>query len=560
MLHLSRSLPARTRTARAVAAAALLGLSGAASAQTTEGYSTDIEFVRPTFGYGSFVGVDVPMTRKPLAWRYGAIIQYELDPLTLYDAVDDTELGAVVTNRGAAGIGASIDLSNRVAFNLLLPLAFNWGTELEGSPNEPIASDGFGAGDVGAGGKIILLKTRRDLFNIGARGGLLLPTGRPNSYMGERSVRTNVGLLAAVNLGPLRVATDVSVLSRTRVETTEDFLLGPELLFNNGARFALPDATRTAFTAQVLSRAGLASAFQEGSTFLTGGAENSLEAIGGIQILPSEAVTVDVGAGRGLTEGYGTTDLRILSAITVQHVPKPEPPPLEVVEYVPPPPPPPEIIIEDEPPPEPIFEEDEKAIIYMDQIIIKDMIEFVVDTNILQDYSRPTLKAVADLINESAQLGHLVIEGHASQEGSFDHNYELAESRARRIWEELLKLGVASERVSYRGKGEVQPIQEGEDEESLQANRRVEFHIIQQFETAEEMPDYPESQLLPWNGKSVSVVRPPKPEPPPEPEPEEVLLDEFGLPISAEDDIEFEDQRDDEPEDDELEDEQPETP
>ncbi len=496
---------------------ALLLLPSAASAQ---GVSADVEFIRPTFGYGSFQGVAVPLTKEPLAFRYGALVQYELNPVTLYNALTESETGSVVTNRGNFNLGASIDLSRRVTLNLVLPGALNWGAEIP-----EFEADGFGLSDIGVGGQAILIKMPSDRFNLGLRAGLLLPTGRGDAYMSESGLRTSSGLLAMVQFGPLRVATDAGVMTRKLIETDEDFNLSHEFQWNNGVRVGLPAATRTAITAQLMSRNVL-------SEFLKGGAENALEVVGGVQVMPSEAVTIDVGAGRGLTEGYGTTDLRILSAVTIQHVTKPPPPqPIIVATTPPPPPPPPPPPVEDIPDEPPVFEEGQLAMIVFDQIVIKDMLEFVVDTNILKDYSRPTLQAVADILNQDARIGHLVVEGHASQEGSFEHNYELAESRARRVWEEMTLMGVHPSRMSYRGLGEVVPIKEGEDEETLQLNRRVEFHIVRQFEAIEDMPDYPRSVRLPWNGDVVAVIQPKKPEPPKEEKPEEEKdeFDEFEV-------------------------------
>ena len=488
-----------------------------------QGYSVDIEFVRPAFGYGGFAGLDVPMTRKQLAFRYGILVQYERDPLTLYDAIENTEIGAVVANRGNASLGLSMDLTDRFTWNLLVPVAFNWATEVTN-----FANDGAGLSDLGAGARVIAIKMPRDQFNLGVRGGLILPTGRPQAYMHEDSVRFNAGLLAAVNLGPVRIATDAGVMSRGPVETAEDFNLGTEVQWGNGVRLALPAATRTAFTGQLLMRSSL-------SAFLDGGAENSMEAIGGIQVLPSRAVVVDVGGGRGLTEGYGTTDFRILSQVTIQHVPHPEE---EVVIYEPPPPPPPppppEILIE-EPEPEIEWQEGELARVVLDTIQIREMLEFRVDTNILMDESRPTLNAIADLVNSDARIGHVVIEGHASQEGSFDHNYKLSESRAKAVFEELFKVGVHPERLSYRGMGEVVPIVEGEEEDQLQANRRVEFEIVKQYDAVEDMPDYSNTHAMPWNGEIVPIVQPVKPETEAEKAAKEPKLDEFGLPIDFDD-------------------------
>ena len=78
------------RIGPAALVAAVLAIPGVATAQTTgaapaptaQGYSVDIEFMRPSFGHGAWNGVDTPMTRAPLAWRYGVLLQYENDPLT----------------------------------------------------------------------------------------------------------------------------------------------------------------------------------------------------------------------------------------------------------------------------------------------------------------------------------------------------------------------------------------------------------------------------------------------------------------------------------------------
>lgn len=522
-----RATPATSRIPLCLAASlGLLGTllaPGIAEAQAP--YSTDIEFVRPTFGHGSFVGVDVPMASKPMTFRYGILAQYERDPLTLYNRLDRTEEGAIVANRGNAVFGASMDFSERFTAHVALPVAFNWGTEIQN-----LSADGFGAGDISAGGRVIIYRSARNAFNFGARAGLTLPTGRQMAYIGENNIRANAGLLAAANLGSLRLATDAGLVIRQGVETQEDFVLDDEFTWGAGARYALPDATRMAFTAQVLGRAGL-------QNFLKGGAENSLEALAGVQVMPARNITLDFAAGRGLTEGYGTTDFRALAALIVEHVPKepPPPPPPEEWQPPPPPPPPPPPIIDE---PEPEWQPDEIVKVVAERIIIKDMVEFRVDTNIILEHSKPTLREVARIINDNASIGHVVIEGHASQEGSYEHNYKLSESRARAIFEFLFEQGVHPTRISYRGMGEVQPLVEGEDEESLQQNRRVEFHIVRQYDSAEEMPDYSTDVKLPWNGVGAKIVQPPKPEPP-KPAETGPKLDEFGLPIDASEDFEM---------------------
>jgi len=157
-------------------------------------------------------------------------------------------------------------------------------------------------------------------------------------------------------------------------------------------------------------------------------------------------------------------------------------------------------------------------------IRIPEQPEFEVNTNILLPESRPIISDVADLINDTAELALVKIVGHASQEGDFEFNYRLAESRARAIYEALLEDGVAKQRLAYAGEGEVSPISgdfdyKGDDEEVLQPNRRVEFRVEKQFGVGDKIPGpceegapvkdcYPTTQRLPWNGQEVDVVIP----------------------------------------------------
>lgn len=494
-------------------------------------YSIDIEFLRPQFGHGGFAGLDAPMVNRNLTVRVGTLVQYEAAPLTLYEAVQQTELGTVVSNRIHTHLGAAIDV-NRVSISLVAPMAGSWGAD---NQQQAFAANGFAMGDVGGNLKLVVLQTPRDLFNIGVRGGLILPTGNLQTYQAEGQVRGTVGALAALNLGQITLATDFGLMLRDTKITGEDFVASNEVTWGNGVRFKLPDASHVGLNAQLVSRSVL-------QRFLEGGAENALEALGGVEFYPSRRTTITLGGGRGLTEGYGTTDLRLLGSLMVE-VPPPEPLPPRYVEYEPPPPeriedPPPFL---EEPPPAEEWKPDEIIKVTKTQIFIRDMVEFKVDTNVLLDKSRPTLEAVAKAINSeeaSWTIGHVIIEGHASREGSTEHNYTLAESRARRIWEVLMELGVAKERISYRGMGEVQPLQgmTADDEETYQKNRRVEFHIVQRYEDVSEAPRYPDTQILPWNEKAVPVVTPPRPEPPKPPEPTGPKLDEFGMPVDEDED------------------------
>lgn len=498
---------------RSTLAALAIALPAVASAQEPP-YSIDAELVRPTFGSESFSAVDVAQTRKPFATRGGLMVMYTRDPVTLWDRLEGTEIGAVVADRFTIMAGASVDLSDRVTLHALLPLGINSPAE-PGDP-ELFEAPGVGLSDIGVGGRITAING--EVFQLGIRAGLIFPSSTRGAYLGDAGFRPHGGLLASVDVGRTLIGTDLGVVGRPELlETKEDFIYGTELNWNWGLRHKLPAATRLGFTGQVMARSGF-------SNFLAGGAETSLEALAGVQVYPSRPVTLDLSAGRGFTEGYATTDLRVLGGITVQFVPK-EP----VVVPPPPPPPPPdppppiEEIIE----PEPEFEEGEIVKLTTEQIRIKDPIEFVVGTTTLREDTRYVLQAVADLLNENGAIAHVVIEGHASVEGSFEYNYNLSQGRARTIWQELIKAGVHPDRISYRGMGEVvpRPGSTGDSEQALQDNRRVEFDVVKQLGELDDWPEYPSSIKSPWSGEPIKVITPVKPEPEPTTNP--IDKDEF---------------------------------
>jgi len=86
---------------------------------------------------------------------------------------------------------------------------------------------------------------RRSLEVEAVRGGLSLPTGKQLAYIGEGELRFSVGGEAALNVGQFTLATDVGVMTRPIKTTTEDFVASSEIVWGNGVRYKLPDATRT---------------------------------------------------------------------------------------------------------------------------------------------------------------------------------------------------------------------------------------------------------------------------------------------------------------------------
>lgn len=69
------------------------------------------------------------------------------------------------------------------------------------------------------------------------------------------------------------------------------------------------------------------------------------------------------------------------------------------------------------------------------------------------------------------------ITGHTDNVGSNRANQQLSEGRAAAVRDEIIKRGIAPERIEADGKGEDEPIADNKTEEGRAKNRRVEFTI-----------------------------------------------------------------------------------
>ena len=467
------------------------------------GASADIELVRPTFSHGSLPGADSPLIDEPGALRYGGFLMYERDPLILYERKE--ELGVVVSNRLALQLGVSWDLGRVATVRLMVPSALQWGSELP-----DLSQDGPLFGDIQAGVKLALLQPREEDRGLGLslRVDGFAPSGSRSAWMGEEKPRVAAGATALYRLGPFDLIEDLGVMARQDVLTPNDFTLGSELVSATGLRYSLwPE--RAALYGELLTRSGL-------EYLGTGGAENSSEVIGGVQLWPRRDLLFDAGVGKGLADGYGTTGMRVLVGLTYVHrPPPPEPPPRVVITEVPeesptPPPPPPP------PPPPEEWGEKELAKVKGEQIVIRDPIQFEFNTENILGESLPVVQSVATIMNTNWQIAHVVVEGHASEEGSYVYNYDLSIRRARAVWEQLIRYGVHPDRISFRAMGETVGKVQGSDEATLAVNRRVEFDIIKQWEMGDKPPPLREGVLLPWSGEAATIILPPPPPPLPE--------------------------------------------
>jgi OmpA-OmpF porin, OOP family len=100
-------------------------------------------------------------------------------------------------------------------------------------------------------------------------------------------------------------------------------------------------------------------------------------------------------------------------------------------------------------------------------------INFAYDSAELRPESGAVLAALFDGLRSDTSA-KVLIEGHTSSEGADDYNRQLSERRAQSVVADLVKRGIASQRVAAAGVGETRPIATNNDESGRVLNRRVE--------------------------------------------------------------------------------------
>jgi len=106
--------------------------------------------------------------------------------------------------------------------------------------------------------------------------------------------------------------------------------------------------------------------------------------------------------------------------------------------------------------------------------VVLDTLYFELGTDRLLPESEPVLRELITDLIEQPKVGPILLEGHASQEGSFGSNYALSLARADAIYRRLVDAGVSPARLVLRPLGEV----DDDAIESLPARRRVEVRLV----------------------------------------------------------------------------------
>ena len=122
--------------------------------------------------------------------------------------------------------------------------------------------------------------------------------------------------------------------------------------------------------------------------------------------------------------------------------------------------------------------ESQLVILRKNQIEILEHIFFKTDSAEIEERSFPLLDNIASVMKVHPEIPHVRIEGHTDNTGDPAYNIDLSQRRAEAVVQYLKEHGIGEERISGRGFGAEQPIEDNGTEEGRAANRRVAFTIM----------------------------------------------------------------------------------
>ncbi|MCO4768906.1 MAG: OmpA family protein, partial [Deltaproteobacteria bacterium] len=112
------------------------------------------------------------------------------------------------------------------------------------------------------------------------------------------------------------------------------------------------------------------------------------------------------------------------------------------------------------------------------EIIILEKVHFKTASEQIRSVSFPLLDAVYGVLAQYPEIKLVEVQGHTDSRGSDSYNLDLSQRRAGQVREYLVDKGIDPSRLTSKGYGETQPIDDRETEDGWARNRRVQFQIV----------------------------------------------------------------------------------
>ncbi len=109
--------------------------------------------------------------------------------------------------------------------------------------------------------------------------------------------------------------------------------------------------------------------------------------------------------------------------------------------------------------------------------VVLNNVFFASGKSTLKKESKTELENLLKLMNDAPTL-KLEISGHTDNTGSDAVNEKLSKSRAKAVVDYLVKNGISSDRLTYKGYGPSDPVADNKTKDGRQKNRRTEFKVM----------------------------------------------------------------------------------
>ncbi|MFP2911757.1 OmpA family protein, partial [Pyxidicoccus sp. 3LFB2] len=283
----------------------------------TASQAIDVQQYKPGPGAGDILGVHSARVQRHLGWNVGLSLNYADKPLNFLDPRQDRFITALVRSQVGLDLMGAVGLFDRFEVGVVLPVTLQ---DSEPAPQVD-ASFSNGVGSGGIGDLRVVPKARLvdgESFDLALAVPVVLPTGGGSDFLGGSGLGVQPRLVAEYGQR-LRIAANLG-LDLRKQQQLRNLNTGNSLAFGVGAEvpFTVGELPLAA-AATVVGALGLEEQDTE---------ERPLELLAALKYRSLGGLSAHVGAGPGLTRGYGTPGFRVLAGLSYSPEPSREPKPV----------------------------------------------------------------------------------------------------------------------------------------------------------------------------------------------------------------------------------------
>ncbi|WP_240359172.1 adventurous gliding motility protein AgmC [Pyxidicoccus trucidator] len=321
-LRRSGGRPSRALVAGAVGGLALTGALVASPAEAqatapTASQAIDVQQYKPGPGAGDILGVHSARVQPHLGWNVGLSLNYADKPLNFLDPRQDRFITALVRSQVGLDLMGAVGLFDRFEVGVVLPVT------LQDSEPAPQVDSSFsnGVGSGGIGDLRVVPKARLvdgESFDLALAVPVVLPTGGGSDFLGGSGLGVQPRLVAEYGQR-LRIAANLGLDLRKQQQLRN---------LNTGNSFTYGVGAEIPFTVGELPLAAAATVVGALGLKEQDTEERPLELLAALKYRSLGGLSAHVGAGPGLTRGYGTPGFRVLAGLSYSPEPSREPKPV----------------------------------------------------------------------------------------------------------------------------------------------------------------------------------------------------------------------------------------